>query len=228
MPFPIAASLAPDVTVRALVVDGNRDNRLLLTRLLADLGCRVASAANADNARDIAQSTPDILFVDLLLGETTGPALLASLRADGLPVSVPVIYHTAALLSDTDCDAIHAAGDSLLVKPFRLEDLCACLLRVPGARFDDMPDSPETVPLDLERIILPPELRTRMTVAAELHSTTVLKTCLEELRLLGGPAEALADHLQRLLSAYDLADIVRLLSRLKVEALPEIKDLPFL
>jgi signal transduction histidine kinase/CheY-like chemotaxis protein len=231
---PVSAShgplprLAPDVTVRALVVDDNRDNRLLLTRLLADLGCRVASAANAANARDIARSTPDILFVDVRLGETTGPALLATMRADGLPVSVPVIYHTAALLSDADREAIRAAGDSLLVKPFRLEDLCACLLRVPGAHFDDVPPAPETAPLDLERIILPRELCTRMTVAAELHSTTVLKACLEELRLLGGPAEPLADHLRHLLRAYDLGGIARLLSRMKVEALPEIKNLPFL
>ena len=55
-----------------------------------------------------------------------------------------------------------------------------------------------------------------MTVAAELHSTTVLKACLEELRQLGGPAAPLADHLRHLLRAYDLAAIARLLNRLRV------------
>ena len=215
--------LAAGVTVRALVVDDNRDNRILLARLLADLGCRVASAANASTARDIAQNAPDILFVDVLLGETTGPALVATLRADGLPASVPIIYHTAALLNHDDHNAIRADGGSLLAKPFRLEDLCTCLLRVPGARFEDVPGTPAPPPLELERIILPQELCTRMTVAAELHSTTVLKACLDELRSLGGPAVPLADHMRHLLRAYDLASIARLLTRVQVDSPAETK-----
>ena len=56
-----------------------------------------------------------------------------------------------------------------------------------------------------------------MTVAAELHSTTVLKACVEELRQLGGPAEALSAHLRQLLRAYDLGAISRLLDRLRVQ-----------
>jgi len=210
--------LAPGITVRALVVDDNRDNRILLARLLADLGCRVASAANASSARDIAQHAPDILFVDVLLGDTTGPALVATMRADGLPSTAPVVYHTAALLNDSDRAAIRADGGSLLAKPFRLEDLCTCLLRVPGARFDDLPGTPAPLPLELERIVLPQELCTRMTVAAELHSTTVLKACLDDLRALGGPAIPLADHMRHLLRAYDLASIARLLTRVQVES----------
>ena len=210
--------LAAGVTVRALVVDDNRDNRILLTRLLADLGCRVASAANASSARDIAQKTPDILFVDVLLGETTGPALVAILRTEGLPATVPVIYHTAALLNSQDHEAIRADGGTLLAKPFRLEDLCTCLLRVPGARFEEVPGTPAPPPLELERIVLPQELCTRMTVAAELHSTTVLKACLDDLRALGGPAVPLADHMRHLLRAYDLASIARLLTQVQVES----------
>jgi hypothetical protein len=54
-----------------------------------------------------------------------------------------------------------------------------------------------------------------MTVAAEMHSTTVLKGCLQELRQLGGPAEGLADYLRQLLRAYDLAAIVVVLRRMR-------------
>jgi hypothetical protein len=107
----------------------------------------------------------------------------------------------------------------LLAKPFRIEDLCACLRRLPGVRFELPAEAePESPPLgDIEQISLPEDLCTRMTVAAELHSTTVLKACLEELRQLGGPATALADHLRQLLRAYDLAGIARLLHRVRVE-----------
>lgn len=210
--------LAAGVRVRALVVDDNRDNRFILARLLSDLGCSTASASTAAAARDIvAQEAPDILFIDVLLGDTTGPALLAALRADGLPASVPAVYHTAALLGPADREALQSDGGGLLVKPFRAEDLCTCLQRIPGVRFDDAPPDAGPLPLDLDDIVLPEDLCTRMTVAAELHSTTVLKACLEELRQLGGPAVPLADHLRQLLRAYDLVAIARLLNRLRVQ-----------
>ncbi len=233
LPLPAAAALpagpgaaplphlSPGVTVRALVVDDNRDNRRILAHLLADIGCVVAEAGDIDRARDIArQAPPDILFIDVLLTDTTGPELLAALRADGLPDSAIVLFHTAALLERTQRDALRAGGADLLAKPFRAEDLCACLRRVPGVRFDEpvaTTGGTEVPPPDLDRIVLPEELCARMTVAAELHSTTVLKACLEELRQLGGPAEALADHLRQLLRAYDLGAIARLLSRLRVQ-----------
>jgi signal transduction histidine kinase/CheY-like chemotaxis protein len=210
--------LAKGVRVRALVVDDNRDNRFIPARLLSDLGCITASAATASAARDIvAQEAPDILFIDVLLGDTTGPSVLATLRADGLPATIPAVYHTAALLGPADREALQSDGGGLLVKPFRAEDLCTCLQRIPGVRFDDAPPDAGPLPLDLDDIILPEDLCTRMSVAAELHSTTVLKACLEELRQLGGPAVPLADHLRQLLRAYDLTAIARLLNRLRVQ-----------
>jgi hypothetical protein len=55
-----------------------------------------------------------------------------------------------------------------------------------------------------------------MMLAAELHSTTVLKAYVEEMRQLGAATGPLADHLRQLLRAYDLAGVSRLLSRLRV------------
>jgi signal transduction histidine kinase/CheY-like chemotaxis protein len=233
LPLPAAAALpaslgatplphfAAGVTVRALVVDDNRDNRHILARLLADIGCVVAEAGDTARALDIArQAPPDILFIDVLLGDTTGPELLAALRTDGLPASTPVLFHTAVLLERAQRDALCASGADLLAKPFRAEDLCTCLRRLPGVRFEEpaiAAAAAETPLPNLDLVVLPEDLCARMTVAAELHSTTVLKACLEELRQLGGPAEALADHFRQLLRAYDLAAIALLLSRVHVQ-----------
>jgi CheY-like chemotaxis protein len=208
---------AVGVAVRALVVDDNRDNRWILARLLADVGCTVAQAADAAATRDIVrQAPPDILFLDVRLGSTTGPLLLKQLRLDGLSLEVPIVFHTAALLDRAERDALHAGGGELLAKPFRAEDLCTCLRRLPNVHFDDASSiSAPSAPLpDLETLALPEDLCTRMMVAAELHSTTVLKACLDELRQLGGPAAALADHLRLFLRAYDLEGVARLLAKL--------------
>jgi signal transduction histidine kinase/CheY-like chemotaxis protein len=210
--------LAPGVSVRALVVDDNRDNRVILARLLIDIGCRVASAGTAADAlATAAEQPPDILFVDVRLEGTTGPELIARLHRAGLSASTPVVYHTAALLDSAGREALRVNGADLLAKPFRIEDLCACLQRVPGVSFDDAPEPAEPPPLDLTGLCLPAELAHRLSVAAELHSTTVLKACLEELRQLGGPAVPLADHLRHLLRSYDLVSISQLLAGLPVD-----------
>jgi DNA-binding response OmpR family regulator len=131
-----------------------------------------------------------------------------------------VLVHTAVLLERAQRDTLCAGGADLLTKPFRVDDLCACLRRLPGIRFEKPTAAAaalETPLPNLDLVVLPEELCARMTVAAELHSTTVLKACLEELRQLGGPAEALADHLRQLLRAYDLGAIALLLSRLRVQ-----------
>ena len=75
----------------------------------------------------------------------------------------------------------------------------------------------EPPPLDLAGLRLPAELAHRLEVAAELHSTTVLKACLDELRQLGGPAVPLADHLRHLLRGYDLVSISRIVSELATD-----------
>lgn len=211
--------LAGGVRVRALVVDDNRDNRVILARLLADIGCRVAAAGTAAEARATAAAqAPDILFVDVRLeDDLTGPALVADLQGSGLSRATPVVYHTATLLDAAEREALRAGGGDLLSKPFRIEDLCACLQRVPGVRFEDAPEAPAPPSLDLAGLRLPSELAHRLSVAAELHSTTVLKACLDELRQLGGPAAPLAEHLRHLLRSYDLVSISQLLADLPVE-----------
>jgi len=144
------------------------------------------------------------------------------LRADGLPATTPVMLHTAALLTREQRESLQATGADLLQKPFRIDDLCACLRRVPGVRFESTatPKAPAALaaPPDLAAVHVPDDLHDRMTVAAEMHSTTVLKSCLQELRQLGGPAETLADYLRQLLRAYDLAAIVAVLRRMRAPA----------
>ena len=68
---------------------------------------------------------------------------------------------------------------------------------------------------------LPPpheELCARLMVAAELHSTTALKACLQELRRLDPEAQRLADQIRKLMRSYDMDGIQRLLAGVVVSA----------
>jgi CheY-like chemotaxis protein len=207
--------LAPGQRVHALVIDDSRDNRRILARLLADMGCAVAQAGTARGARDVAlQARPDVVFLDVFLAETTGPELLLALRADGLPEQVPVVLHTAALLTREQQEELRACGVALLQKPFRVEELVACLERVPGVHLESAPlprpagnsdRAASAAPSHAPSI--PGALAARLGQAAEFHNVTAIKECLVELRGIGDDAEALAEQLGRYVRCCDFGAI---------------------
>jgi hypothetical protein len=81
-------------------------------------------------------------------------------------------------------------------------------------------DGEELPPLDFSRLTLPDELSAQLTVAAELHSTTVLKSHLDEVRRLGPGGELLARHLRRMIRAYDMDGILEVLLRIRTAEQP--------
>ena len=65
-------------------------------------------------------------------------------------------------------------------------------------------------------ISLPEDLAARLVMAAELHSATVLKSCLQEVEKTGPAGERLARHLRGFLASYDMKTIQRLVAQIPV------------
>ncbi len=63
----------------------------------------------------------------------------------------------------------------------------------------------------LEAVPLPEALCARLAEAAELHSTTALKTCLQDLRLYSPGGARLAEDIRLLMHRYDMEGIPHLL-----------------
>jgi hypothetical protein len=72
-------------------------------------------------------------------------------------------------------------------------------------------------PLDLAQVTLPEDLALRLTMAAELHSTTVLKSCLVELEQLGAPGQRLAVHLRGFVQSFQMETIAKIVAQISVE-----------
>lgn len=218
---PRVVRLVSDHSVRALVVDDNRENRDVLGRMLVQVGCQVWYAGDGLEAlHQTATHRPEIIFLDLLLpglnGMETARRILAAREERG----PKIIAHTAAALTRYREEARAAGCVDFIAKPFDSEKLYACLERHLGVRFERqvLIESPPPVNHVITGIHLSEELSARLMVAAELHSTTALKACLQELRASGPEAEPLAEEIRQLMRSYDMEGIQRLLTRVTTGA----------
>jgi signal transduction histidine kinase/CheY-like chemotaxis protein len=220
--------LAPGHSVCALVVDDNRENRDVLGRMLTMVGCNVLFATNGEEAMEQTRTNqPGIIFLDLLLPGASGMETARNILARANGNASKIIAHTASALSRHREEARAAGCVDFMAKPFEAEKLYECLERHLGIRFEREALAEPQLPVNsaVASIHLPEELSARLMVAAELHSTTALKTCLQELRAGGPEAERLAEEIRQLMRSYDMDGIQRLLTRVTaLRAVPQITN----
>lgn len=208
--------LSPGSRVRALVVDDIAENRSVLSTMLAQIGCEVVLAEEGRQALEVARvSKPGIVFMDIRLPGADGLQITRRLAEDQPELKL-VATSASALARDRE-ECLQAGCDDFVAKPFRAERIYQCLIGLPGVVFEyDEPSPAEdaAATIDLGRVTLPQELSTRLTVAAELHSATVLKNCLADVEALGPAGERLARHLRGFLASYDMKSIQRLIAQI--------------
>ena len=113
--------------LRVLVVEDDLMIGPLLAEVLEDLGhIVVAVVVDADGAVAAARDhRPDLMIVDIKLGEGSGIAAVREILRDGF---VPHVFVTGDLLSNLDLgpDAV------LIQKPYRQTDIVAAIARAIG------------------------------------------------------------------------------------------------
>jgi CheY-like chemotaxis protein len=212
--------LAQGCEVRALVVDDIRETREVLSAMLATIGCEIILAENGRQALEaVAASRPNIVFMDMRLPEMDGLEATRRLVRDHTSSGLKVVATSASALAHERELYLKAGCDDFVAKPFRAERIHGCLRNLLGVEFEYRTLAPgaEAAPLlDLGRIELPEELVTRLMMAAELHSATVLKSCLREVEEMGPPGHRLAGHLREFLASYDMEMIQRIVAQIPI------------
>nr|WP_092161782.1 response regulator transcription factor [Bosea sp. CRIB-10] len=120
-----------------LVVDDDRQIRLLVARLLRASGYRVTGAANGDEMKQLLASTSiDLVVLDVMLPGSSGFDLCRELRKDSL---IPIIMLTARGEESDRIAGLDIGADDYLSKPFSPRELVARInaimrrMRVNGA-----------------------------------------------------------------------------------------------
>ena len=106
-----------------LVVDDEMGIRELLSEILGDEGHVVATAENAQQARELrAQATPDLVLLDIWMPDTDGVTLLKEWQRDG-QLTMPVIMMSGHATIDTAVEATRIGALNFLEKPIALQKL---------------------------------------------------------------------------------------------------------
>lgn len=111
---------------RAMVVDDSRAMRMILAKILRDLGYEVADAANGVEAlRAIRADWRDIelLLVDWNMPEMNGLELVTEIRKDASLASLVIVMVTTETELDQMMLALNAGANEYVMKPFTREIL---------------------------------------------------------------------------------------------------------
>ena len=104
---------------KALIVDDELTNRLILRSLLKKQGYQTLEAENGEQAVQLYQDElPQIIFMDVMMPIMDGYAATRAIKALAGKKFVPVIFLTAMTDEDSLQACIEAGGDDFLVKPY--------------------------------------------------------------------------------------------------------------
>jgi CheY-like chemotaxis protein len=118
------------VTKQILVVDDKNELLSLMRRVLEDENYQVSILQEGKEAfTKVKNQLPDLLLLDLKLGDISGQDVLNRLRNDPVTTEIPVIVYTAAVLEAEQVSRLIASNPRryqnvhIVQKPFELDGL---------------------------------------------------------------------------------------------------------
>jgi two-component system phosphate regulon response regulator PhoB len=112
--------------ISVLVVDDESAIREMIRFALGRSGMTVRCAADGREAlAKINEQTPDILLLDWMMPNMSGPELTRRLRKDPVTKDIPIIMLTAKVSEDDKVAGLNAGADDYIIKPFSPRELIA-------------------------------------------------------------------------------------------------------
>lgn len=106
-----------------LIIEDDKDLRLMLAETLIDAGYRVNSAyTGADGIREIRSHPYDLVLLDIMLPYKSGDEVLREMRTF---CETPVIIISAKDIVSTKIDLLNLGADDYITKPFDLGEMVA-------------------------------------------------------------------------------------------------------
>lgn len=105
--------------MQALVIDDSRAMRMILGRMLRDLGFTVVDAADGrEGLHEMTSTDPDVVLVDWNMPEMSGIEFLVAMRRPPYASTAKVLMVTTESEVTQVVRALGAGADEYLMKPF--------------------------------------------------------------------------------------------------------------
>jgi diguanylate cyclase (GGDEF)-like protein len=111
--------------LKILAVDDDRDILELIKTTLEENYTVITAACGTKALEKLKKDTPDLLVLDYVLPDITGPQICQSIRKDPLLVHLPVLMLTGKGEIDDKVKGLEAGADDYMVKPFYPQELLA-------------------------------------------------------------------------------------------------------
>ncbi len=105
---------------KVLVVDDNQEILNVIEIILQDEGYDVLCVDTGKDLKEkVISGQPDLILLDIMLGEYNGIELCQQLKSDPVTLGVPVIMISAS----HNLDKISCAAEDFIAKPFEINNL---------------------------------------------------------------------------------------------------------
>jgi PAS domain S-box-containing protein len=202
---------------RILIAEDQRDNQLLLSRLMNELGLEIKVAENGKQCIDIFQQwQPDLIWMDRRMPVLDGVEATRRIRSLPGGDKVKIIAVTASVLSEQRQELGRAGMDDFVNKPYRFEELYDCMAQHLGLHYlyaEDVSAPRPTQPLTPAMLAtVDPDLRGRLRLALEsLHSSHIF----DAITQVGVTNPELAVILSRMVDEFDYPTVLDALNQTK-------------
>ena len=112
--------------IKVLVVDDESAIREMIRFALGKSDMKVTCAASGKEALEkINERPPDIILLDWMMPNMSGPELTRRLRKNPVMKAIPIIMLTARVSEDDKVTGLNAGADDYIIKPFSPRELIA-------------------------------------------------------------------------------------------------------
>ena len=109
-----------------LIVEDDQAIREMLSSFLVNRDYDVSTVENGRSALNfLASNNPDLILLDWMLPDLSGPELLRKMRKNSVQRSIPVIMLTARAEEEDKIEGLDAGADDYLTKPVSLKEMHA-------------------------------------------------------------------------------------------------------
>jgi signal transduction histidine kinase/CheY-like chemotaxis protein len=202
---------------RILIAEDQQDNRLLLKRLMTNIGLEVMLAENGEECLKVFQEWhPDLIWMDWRMPVMDGEVATQRIRELPGGKRVKIIAVTASVFVEEQQEMQGAGTNDFVRKPYRLEEIYDCLSKHLGVQYEyiSKPEEEETGAILTPAMLadLPKALREELRdVVTSLDSEQILDT----INKVNAIEAELAATLYQLTENFDYMTILNALGEVK-------------